>query len=135
MEENLTQKFQDVRDAITHNDSRLDDLETKTDRRFKEMMDRMDSYEFHDRKYNLLFFGLKIGADCEMTVREFLREDLELGDGMARLDLGPNLAAPTAFENRARRQQVRFLGYERSLGVGELVRLAASHASAFDSSA
>lgn len=53
--------------------------------------------------------------------------ELDLGDGMEKIDLGPNLRSPRPFEQRARRQQMRYVGYERCVRVGDAVRLVASY--------
>jgi hypothetical protein len=41
--------------------------------------ERITDLEFHTRKYNLLFFGLKVTADdCERQVKTFLKNELEI---------------------------------------------------------
>jgi len=51
---------------------------------------------------------------------------LELAPGIT-LDLGPDLLKPRVWDQRGRRQHLRFLGYERGLQVGEVVQVVARH--------
>ena len=59
--------------------------------------------------------------------------ELEVAAGVPTIDLGPLrrasklLPAPLPFTERAKRQQLRFLGYERAVRPGERVRLVARH--------
>ena len=79
MEETLLQRFDDVKTAMTMCEEKLQDLEQKTTKRFSEIDDRFQDAEYHQRKYNLLIFGLKFQKDnCEDRVREFIRDGLEI---------------------------------------------------------
>jgi hypothetical protein len=84
MEEILSEKMEAVTQAVTHLDDHAKETGAKfeqIDQRLLKIDERIDGMEFHDRKYNLLFFGLKVNRDdCETGVRAFLRDDLELGD-------------------------------------------------------
>lgn len=37
----------------------------------RQLSDRQIAVEFHQRKYSLLIFGLKMEGDCEKRVRDF----------------------------------------------------------------
>ena len=82
MEETFKTTMEELKAAVTFNGDQLRDHIKNTDERFKEanermdkIDERMDELEYHERKYNLLFFGLQPSgnADCEVTVRNFLR--------------------------------------------------------------
>ena len=53
--------------------------------------------------------------------------EIDLGDGVTKHSLAPNREKPLPFESRARRQQLRYLCYERYVARGESLRLTASH--------
>ena len=57
-----------------------------------------------------------------MALRPGGRYELDLGEGVPTIALGPDWTAPRCFETRARRQQLRYLKYERALVEGERVR-------------
>lgn len=64
----------------------------------------------------------RVGPDCAASGGRY---DLDLGDleeGAPTIALGPDWTAPRCFETRARRQQLRYLKYERALVEGERVR-------------
>jgi hypothetical protein len=48
---------------------------------FQRMDEKVGDFEFHTRKFNLLFFGLRYdGKECEAAIRMFIRDGQEIGD-------------------------------------------------------
>lgn len=86
MEERLVGRFEGLQEALNMQDSRISDVDAKTERRCRDLEERMTDAEFHQRKYNLLFFGLKTThAECERQVKEFMTSDLEIADADSML--------------------------------------------------
>jgi hypothetical protein len=69
LEENLMGQLQSINDKLTRDGAEIEALK-----------DRTCDLEYHTRKYNLLIFGLKPGKDCEQTVIDFFKSDLEIAD-------------------------------------------------------
>ena len=67
-------------------------------------------------------FELDLGEDVPTIARPCGRYELDLGEGMPTIALGPDWTAPRCSETRARRQQLRYLNYERAIVEGERVR-------------
>lgn len=67
LEENLMGQLQSISDKLTRGTAEIESLQERT-----------NDLEYHSRKYNLLIFGLKHGNDCEKTVIDFFRSDLEI---------------------------------------------------------
>lgn len=81
MEENIMGQLTDINASISIVDKRTLDLEN----RVSELERKLNETEFHQRKYNLLFYGLKFQpTDCEEKVRGFIRDDLELGEDVEK---------------------------------------------------
>lgn len=89
MEGSISKKIEDVHEAIDFMNSEfeairanLKDFEEKMNQEKKSVNDRFVDAEFHNRKYNLLIFGLDLnsGENCEQTVRKFMRSDLKITD-------------------------------------------------------
>jgi hypothetical protein len=86
MEERLVGRFEGLQDVLNMQDAKIADLETQTKRRCQTLEERMTDAEFHQRKYNLLFFGLQTTPkECEQQVKEFMKEALEIPDAEAVL--------------------------------------------------
>jgi cell division protein ZapA (FtsZ GTPase activity inhibitor) len=86
MEERLVGRFQNLQEVINMQDHRIANIETKTAKRCQDLEERMTDAEFHQRKYNLLFFGLKTTpTECEKQVKEFMTSDLEIADAESML--------------------------------------------------
>jgi hypothetical protein len=82
MEERLTAKFDEVTESVSMLDQRVAEVERKAEEKIRKLEDCLNEFEFHQRKYNLIFFGLPTtDRPAEEKVRAFLREDLEL-DGV-----------------------------------------------------
>jgi hypothetical protein len=79
LEENIVGRLQET---INFQDGRITELHKTTQEGFKRFDERMEDFEFHTRKFNLLFFGLNYEGnnECEAAIRKFIREDLEIGD-------------------------------------------------------
>jgi hypothetical protein len=82
MENRLTSKFNEVTESVRLLELRMAQGEKETEQKFRKVEERMDDFEFHQRKYNLLFFGLPDQIPAERAVKKFLKEDL----GMAEAD-------------------------------------------------
>ena len=67
-------------------------------------------------------YELDLGEDMPTIARPCGRYELDLGEGMPTIALGPDWTAPRCSETRARRQQLRYLNYERAIVEGERVR-------------
>jgi hypothetical protein len=80
MENRLSTKFAEVADSLSVLEQRIGKVETDAKAKFERVETRMDDFEFHQRKYNLLFFGLPNQEPAEKTVKQFLKNDLEMGD-------------------------------------------------------
>lgn len=79
MESRLSARFDQVCESVSILETRIDRIETETDDRFKKFQSQMEEYEFHQRKYNLIFFGLKDELKpAETRVKEFLERDMEM---------------------------------------------------------
>jgi hypothetical protein len=76
MEEKILERIDDVTSQMSSHAEELAKLKAQTQEKFNDL-------EYHQRKYNLLIFGLnsKISSteDCEEVVRTFFEKDLELG--------------------------------------------------------
>lgn len=79
MEERLV-KISEVTDAVAVLDGRVAEIERRSEEKIKLLENRLNEFEFHQRKYNLIFFGLAPSENAEETVRAFLRDDLDLAD-------------------------------------------------------
>lgn len=80
MEDRMTASFADLCQNVTLLEQRVERGEKETQAKLKRIEERMTDMEFHNRKYNLLFFGLPTEGPAEVKVRRFLSKDLELPD-------------------------------------------------------
>jgi hypothetical protein len=80
MEERLAEKFASVAESVHVLDQRLTDLDLKTQNKIKGIEDRLADFEYHQRKYNLIFFGLQEvnPQNAEEKVRKFISRELEI---------------------------------------------------------
>ena len=83
MEERITSKFDDLQQSIAMTDDRVTKLEKELEEKIKKVERYQEEREFHDRKLNLLIFGLEVkagasGDEAEQKVRDFFNSDLEL---------------------------------------------------------
>lgn len=80
MEEKIINQLTVMSQSLEFHGAKLEELRSETDAFKNEMKTRLNEMEYHQRKYNLLFFGLKFAPNnCEEAVREFIAKDLEIG--------------------------------------------------------
>jgi hypothetical protein len=111
MEDRIVQSLREVSDSVASQSERLDDIEKRVDKRFQRLEERLENHEFHQRKYNLLFYGLKLepAVDCEVQVRKFMERDLEMGNTTAIPFANIHPLPPTAGGSAC---IVRFVAYK-----------------------
>jgi arginine deiminase len=79
MENRLSEKFDQVASSVAILETRLEHVEREAGESFKKLQDQMTDFEFHQRKYNLLFFGLPDEMKpAETRVKEFLDRELQI---------------------------------------------------------
>ncbi|KAK7092699.1 hypothetical protein V1264_008404 [Littorina saxatilis] len=81
MEERIIERISAVTESLEFHAAAVQQLRKDTETFQHETNARFTEFEFHQRKYNLLFFGLKFTpATCEENVRNFMTQELELGE-------------------------------------------------------
>lgn len=85
METRIVDRIQNLQESMAIQDGWIRDFEEKTEKRCKDIEERMSDAEFHQRKYNLVFLGLTVNqGDCEKRVREFMVSGLEIPEAEAK---------------------------------------------------
>jgi hypothetical protein len=79
MENRLSEKFEQVASSVAILETRIEHVEKETGESFKRLQEQVTDFEFHQRKYNLLFFGLPDEMKpAETRVKEFLDRELQI---------------------------------------------------------